>query len=59
MWAWAWRKDCESGWGYSLVGKDRHWLLVMATFGHPKILLLDEHTANLDPKTGEKNYGAY
>jgi len=26
----------------------------MATFGHPKILLLDEHTANLDPKTGEK-----
>jgi len=28
--------------------------LVMATFGHPKILLLDEHTANLDPKTGEK-----
>jgi len=28
--------------------------LVMATFGHPRILLLDEHTANLDPKTGEK-----
>lgn len=28
--------------------------LLMATFGDPKILLLDEHTANLDPKTGEK-----
>lgn len=28
--------------------------LLMATIGNPKILLLDEHTANLDPKTAEK-----
>lgn len=28
--------------------------LLMATMGNPKILLLDEHTANLDPRTGEK-----
>lgn len=28
--------------------------LLMATIGDPKILLLDEHTANLDPKTAEK-----
>ncbi|MGC8777102.1 MAG: ABC transporter ATP-binding protein [Candidatus Caldatribacteriaceae bacterium] len=27
--------------------------LLMATMSQPKILLLDEHTANLDPKTGE------
>lgn len=27
--------------------------LLMATLSQPKILLLDEHTANLDPKTGE------
>jgi putative ABC transport system ATP-binding protein len=25
----------------------------MATLSRPRILLLDEHTANLDPKTGE------
>lgn len=29
--------------------------LLMATIGNPKILLLDEHTANLDPKTAEKS----
>lgn len=28
--------------------------LLMATFHHPKILLLDEHTAALDPKTAAK-----
>lgn len=28
--------------------------LLMATFAKPKILLLDEHTAALDPKTSEK-----
>ncbi|HSV30405.1 MAG TPA: ATP-binding cassette domain-containing protein [Atribacteraceae bacterium] len=28
--------------------------LLMATIGDPKIFLLDEHTANLDPKTAEK-----
>ncbi|MDK2897622.1 MAG: putative tryptophan/tyrosine transport system ATP-binding protein [Candidatus Atribacteria bacterium] len=28
--------------------------LLMATLGNPKILLLDEHTANLDPKTAQK-----
>ncbi|MCX6090520.1 MAG: ATP-binding cassette domain-containing protein [Atribacterota bacterium] len=28
--------------------------LLMATIGDPKVLLLDEHTANLDPKTAEK-----
>ena len=28
--------------------------LLMATFNHPKLLLLDEHTAALDPKTAEK-----
>jgi putative ABC transport system ATP-binding protein len=27
--------------------------LLMATLSQPRILLLDEHTANLDPKTGE------
>lgn len=27
--------------------------LLMATLSRPRILLLDEHTANLDPKTGE------
>lgn len=28
--------------------------LLMATFQQPRLLLLDEHTAALDPKTGEK-----
>ncbi len=28
--------------------------LLMATMNHPKLLLLDEHTAALDPKTAEK-----
>jgi putative tryptophan/tyrosine transport system ATP-binding protein len=28
--------------------------LLMATMGNPKLLLLDEHTAALDPKTAEK-----
>ncbi len=28
--------------------------LLMATIGDPKLLLLDEHTANLDPKTAKK-----
>ena len=28
--------------------------LIMASLIKPKILLLDEHTANLDPKTAEK-----
>lgn len=28
--------------------------LLMATFHHPKLLLLDEHTAALDPKTAKK-----
>jgi len=27
--------------------------LLMATLAHPRLLLLDEHLANLDPKTGE------
>lgn len=32
--------------------------LLMATFQQPKLLLLDEHTAALDPKTAEKVLGA-
>ena len=28
--------------------------LLMATYSRPKLLLLDEHTAALDPKTAEK-----
>ncbi len=28
--------------------------LLMATFSRPRLLLLDEHTASLDPKTGKK-----
>lgn len=28
--------------------------LLMATFHHPKLILLDEHTAALDPKTADK-----
>jgi putative ABC transport system ATP-binding protein len=28
--------------------------LLMASFGHPKLMLLDEHTAALDPKTAAK-----
>ena len=30
------------------------WLLLMATLKSPKLLLLDEHTAALDPKTAAK-----
>ncbi len=28
--------------------------LLMAIFNHPRLLMLDEHTASLDPKTGER-----
>ena len=30
---------------------------MMAVMSNPKILLLDEHTAALDPKTSDKNNG--
>jgi putative ABC transport system ATP-binding protein len=29
----------------------------MASFGHPRLMLLDEHTAALDPKTAAKVMG--
>jgi ABC-type uncharacterized transport system, ATPase component len=39
----------------SLSGGQRQSLtLLMATFNNPKLLLLDEHTAALDPKTAKK-----
>lgn len=31
--------------------------LLMASFGHPRLMLLDEHTAALDPKTAAKVMG--
>jgi len=38
----------------TLSGGQRQALsLLMATWAHPKLLLLDEHTANLDPRTTE------
>src|SRR5690606_29753639 len=38
----------------TLSGGQRQALaLLMATLGRPRLLLLDEHLANLDPKTGE------
>ena len=36
-----------------LVVKDRLLTLSMATLVRPKVLLLDEHTAALDPKTSD------
>jgi len=39
----------------SLSGGQRQALTIfMATFAQPELLLLDEHTANLDPKTAQK-----
>ena len=39
---------------YLSGGQRQALTLLMATFHHPKLLLLDEHTAALDPKTAKK-----
>lgn len=39
---------------YLSGGQRQALTLLMATFHHPKLLLLDEHTAALDPKTASK-----
>ena len=40
-------------WVYFQVVKGKLFLLLMATFTQPSILLLDEHTAALDPSRAE------
>ncbi|MEM6693409.1 MAG: ATP-binding cassette domain-containing protein [Pseudomonadota bacterium] len=35
-------------------GQRQSLTVIMATLGHPRLLLLDEHVANLDPRTAEK-----
>ncbi|WP_196593701.1 ABC transporter ATP-binding protein [Pectinatus sottacetonis] len=44
----------ESKVGLLSGGQRQALTLLMATMGDPKLLLLDEHTAALDPKTAEK-----
>lgn len=39
--------------GFLSGGQRQSLALIMATLNHPKVLLLDEHTAALDPKTSE------
>ena len=47
--------DRKDSWPHELSGGQRQALtLLMATMNKPKLLLLDEHTAALDPKTALK-----
>ena len=52
-WAWDWRISWMCGWGSLSGGQRQAVALLMATMTPLKFLILDEHTAALDPKTAE------
>ena len=53
LWVWGWRTSWTCGWGPSPAASGRRVALLMATMTPLKFLILDEHTAALDPKTAE------
>ena len=53
-WAWGWRIVLSSKVGLLSGGQRQALTLLMAVMKKPKVLLLDEHTAALDPKTAAK-----
>lgn len=53
-WIWGWKTVCGSRWDFCPAVSAQALTLLMATIAKPKLLLLDEHTAALDPGAAEK-----
>ena len=53
-WVWGWSAAWMDKIGLLSGGQRQAITLIMATMQKPKLLLLDEHTAALDPKTAAK-----
>ena len=54
-WIWAWKTASRPSVGLLSGGQRQALTLLMATMNNPKLLLLDEHTAALDPKTAAQS----